>query len=464
MTNEFVHRFIPNSSPGVREAMLKEIGLENVEQIYEEIPERLRFTGELDIPSWPVAESEVARRIKAAMNKNSTAGEFLSFLGAGCWPHYVPALCTEIIGRSEFLTAYAGSDAADFGRYQAMFEFQSMIGALLDMDLVSAPVYDGATAAGDAMHMASRATGRRQVLIPKTCSPDRLATIRNYCDPWLEIEQVDYDRQTGQINLGDLKDRVSVETAAVYIENPTYLGFIETQCEEIATIVHSKDALLIASVNPLSLGLLAPPGEYGADIACGEGQPLGMHMSFGGATLGILACKDAERFLGIMPSFLTAISTTSVSGEYAFSYHTLPDRMVYSTREKARSYTGTSSWLWGISAAVYLALLGPKGIRTIGEHNMQKAYYAMELLSGIKGVRAPAFAAPHFNEFVVNFDATDTRVSEINQGLFDQGILGGKNLSGEFPDLGQSALYCVTETHDQDGIHRLVEALKNIVD
>lgn len=463
MDEHFTHRYIPNSAPGVREQMLKEIGVDNVEQIYEEIPAELRFQGELCIPKEPASEFEVARRIQAELARNTATSEMLSFLGAGCWPHYVPALCDEIIGRSEFLTAYAGSDATDYGRYQAVFEFQSMMGDLLAMDVVSAPVYDGGTASGDAVHMASRATGRRELLVPGTCCPERLAVIRNYSDPWLRVNTVDFDQETGQMDLEDLKRKISDQTAAVYIEIPSYLGFIETQAERIAGIAHEHGALLIAFVNPLSLGLLTPPGEYGADIACGEGQPLGMHMYFGGATVGILACNDAERFLEMMPSFMIGISRTSVEGEYAFSWHTLWDRMIYATRGRARSFTGTSSWLWGISAAVYMALMGPEGIRELAEGNMQRAYYAMELLASIEGVKAPAFASPHFNEFVVNFDGTGKTVAEINQSLFEHGILGGRDLSSEFPSLGQSALYCVTEMHSKENIESLAEALAKVV-
>jgi len=287
--------------------------------------------------------------------------------------------------------------------------------------------------------------------------------MRNYCDPWLEIKRVDFDAETGQMDLEDLKGKASSQTAAIYVETPSYLGFIEAQCADIAQIAHENGALLVAYVNPTSLGLLSPPGEYGADIACGEGQPLGMHMHCGGATLGILACNDAERFLELMPSFLIGISSTLVEGEHAFSWHTLWDRMMYATRDKAKSFTGTSSWLWGISAAVYMALMGPEGMRQLGEVNMQKAYYAMELLSSIKGVKAPTFASPHFNEFVVNFDETGKTVSEVNRALFEHGILGGKDLSGEFPQLGQAALYCVTETHTKEDIETLVEALERIV-
>lgn len=462
MSTPFVHRFIPNSAPGVRESMLEEIGISDVEQIYEEIPEELRFKGELNIPKSPASELEVAKRIKAMLARNKTTEELLSFLGAGCWPHYVPALCDEIIGRSEFLTAYAGAEYSDHGRYQSMFEFQSMMGDLLAMDVVSAPVYDGPSASGDAVQMAYRATGRREVLIPKLTNPDRLTTMKIYCDPWLEIKEVDHNLETGQVDLNDLGCKISSQTAAVYIENPAYFGFIEAQCEDIAQIAHENGALFVVCINPASLGVLRPPGEYGADIACGEGQPLGLHMSCGGATLGILACRDEERLMMVMPSFMTGLTKTVVEGEYGFSRYTLYHRMHFEILDKARAFTGTASWLWGIAAAVYMALLGPQGMQQLGEVNMQKAYYAMDLLSGIKGVKAPVFSSTHFNEFVVNFDGTGKTVAEINQALLEHGILGGKDISEKFPQFGNSALYCVTEVHSKEDIDRLVETLKAV--
>jgi len=463
MKKPFVHRFIPNSAPGVREEMLKVTGYNTVEEIYEEIPEALRFKGELKLPKEPVSEMEIDRRIKHTLLKNRTTQELLSFLGAGCWLHYVPALCVEITSRSEFLTAYAGGDMTDHGRYQAMFEYQSMMGDLLAMDVVSAPVYDGTTAAGDALHIASRATGGREILIPSTISPNTLATIKNYADPWLELRKIDHDPKTGLMDLEDLKGKLSSSTAAVFVENPSYLGFIEEQCEEIAGLAHEAGALLIACINPVSLGLLAAPGEYGADIACGEGQPLGMAQSCGGATMGILAVNDSDRFLELMPSFLVGISNTIVPGELAFSWHTLWQRMLYSTRDRARSFTGTSSWLWGISAAVYMALMGPEGMKKLGKTNMQKAHYAIDILSKIPGLKAPLFSATPFNEFVINFDGTGKTVATINRALFEEGILGGKDLTEDFPGLGQAALYCVTEVHRKEDIDRLAEVLIKIV-
>ncbi len=465
--SDFVHGYIPNSAQGIKQQMLKEIGVKDVAELYSEIPEELRFKKELNIPRDPASELEVVNHIESLLAKNKTTRDLLSFLGAGCWPHYVPGLCDEIVSRSEFMTAYAGSEYTDLGRYQTLFEFQSMIGDLVGLDVVGVPVYDGFSACGDAALMASKLTGRRKLLVPQTLSPDRLATMRVYCGPWLDIVAVEADPDTGQMSLKDLAGKISSDTAAVLVENPSYLGFIESQGEEVARTAHDHGALMVVYVNPVSLGVLRPPGEYGADVVCAEGQPLGVHMACGSGSLGILACRDDKQLVATMPSFLLSITRTVVEGERAFSWHVCWDevweRIVYTSRDKAKSFTGTSTALWAIAATVYMALLGPRGMQKLGETNMQKAHYAMRALAQIEGVRVPVFRSTHFNEFTVNFDGTGKTVAEINAALLERGILGGKDLSREFPQLGNTALYCVTEVHKKEDIDRLAATLREVL-
>jgi glycine dehydrogenase subunit 1 len=207
--------------------------------------------------------------------------------------------------------------------------------------------------------------------------------------------------------------------------------------------------------------VLAPPGQYDADIACGEGQPLGMHQGFGGNALGILATKDEERLVSQIPVVIEGMIQT-VTGEAAFA-RAMPERVVYSARDRGRSFTGSSSWLWAISSAVYLSLMWPQGMQQVGEVNMRKAQYAMRRLSEVPGVKTPVLSSTHFNEFLVNFDGTGKSVQEINAALFKRQILGGKDISREFPRFGSSALYCTTEVHSQDSIDLLAETLKEIV-
>ncbi|MGD0286739.1 MAG: aminomethyl-transferring glycine dehydrogenase subunit GcvPA [Acidimicrobiales bacterium] len=463
MTTTFTHRFIPNSSPGVREEMLAEIGVSSVEEIYEEIPAELRFKGELNLPRDPLSEADVARVVKSILEKNRTTADYLCFVGAGCYDHYAPALLAEVMGRSEFLTAYAGIEVTDHGRFMAMFEYQSMMGDLLDMDVVGSAVYDGATASGDALQMASRVTGRRELVLTQNIDPDRLKVMLNYIGSWFDVTYVRDDPVTGTVDLDELREKVSENTAAVYIENPGYLGVVQTRPEEISRIAHENGALLIVSVNPASLGVLAPPGQYGADIACGDGQPLGLPMACGGARLGILACRNEHKFVHSLPMLMVGILRTQVPGERAYTWHALFDRIFYGTREEARSISGTSSFLMALGAGVYMALLGPKGMRDLGVANMAKAAYAMSRLDSLAGVKAPVFSGPHFNEFLVDFSGTSKTVAEINRALLDHGILGGKDVSTELPQLGQVALYCVTENRTQSEIDRLVRSIDEVI-
>ena len=462
MAKPFVHPYIPNSVPEIKDAMLREIGANKIEDLFEDIPERIKLRKKLNLPKM-FSEYQVRKTVTAILSKNKTIHDVPSFLGAGCWPRYVPAVVDEINGRSEFVTSYAGDAYCDLGRFQAMFELQSMLGELVGLDAVSWSMYDWPTVCGEAARMASRVTGRYEILVPKTISPERLSVMRNYCEGLVDIKLVGYDSKSGQLDLGDLKKKVSSKTAGVYIENPSYLGFIETQGEEISRIAHDHGALSIVGVEPTSLGVLTPPGEYGADIVIGDVQPLGIHLYYGGGLAGFVASRDEERLVGEMPSLLCTITTTEREGEYGFTWWTLPERLHYFSREKGKSFTGSSGVLWGISAAVYLALLGPRGIRELGEAIMKKSHYAMERLSEIKGVKVPIFDSAHFEEFTVSFDGTRKKVRQVNKALLRKGVQGGKDISKEFPELGKSALYCVTEVHTREDIDKLAKALKEAV-
>jgi glycine dehydrogenase subunit 1 len=310
--------------------------------------------------------------------------------------------------------------------------------------------------------MAARITGNREVLVPRSVSADELSKIRDYCKPNLRVELVDYDVKTGQLSLHSLKSRISSKTAAVYFKNPSYLGLIEVHGDEISQIAHDHGALCVVGVDPISLGILKPPVEYGADIACGDLQPLGMHMQFGGGQAGFIATRDEEKFVMEYPSRLFGIARTSVEGEYGFG-DVAYKRTSFALREGGKEFVGTAAALWGITAGVYLALMGPQGMREVGEAIIQKTKYAMLQISAIEGVKCPVFKSPHFKEFAVNFDATGGTVREINKDLLKHKVFGGKDLKKEFPELGNSALYCVTEAHTKEDIDRLVDALKEVL-
>lgn len=456
-----VHPYIPNSEPETKNEMLKILGVTNAEELFEVIPERVRLQTKLNLPV-PTPECEVRRHVESMLAKNRDANEMLVFVGAGCWPHYVPSVCDEINSRSEFLTAYTGDVYSDLGRYQALFEFQSMIGELVGMDAVTFPTYDWSAAAGDALRMAAIVTKRSEIIVPNIMSCDRFSVLENFCGNLARIQRVGYDKETGQMDLEALKERISHKTAAVYLENPSYLGFLETNCHEVGEIAHDKGALFLVGVDPLSLGIVAPPSEYGADIVCGEGQPLGLHMSYGGASLGFIACPDEERFLSATGHRLISIARTERKGEWGFTY-VMPERSMYAARDRSTCITGTSTVLWAITAAVYLSLLGPQGIREIGEIIMKNSHYAMKRLSSIARVRTPLFNSPHIKEFTVNFDETGKSVCEVNKELLRFGIQGGKDLSTEFPALGGTALYCTTELHSMQDMDKLCSAMQEVL-
>ena len=462
---DFVHPYIPNSVPDVKREMLREIGANDARELYAEmIPDRLLLKRPLNLPDPLPSELDLRRHVEGILEKNGTCADHLSFLGAGCWQHYVPAVCLEIMGRSEFLTAYAGGPHSDLGRFQAIFEFQSMIGELVGMEVSGLPTYDWACAAGNAVRMAQRLTGRNRVLVPRIISPGRRSVIDNYAQPnqmpdHIEIEEVGYDTGTGTLDLGDLEAKIDEETAGVYVESPSYLGVIETGLREIGDVAHDHGAEFIVGVDPITLGVLAPPGDYGADIACGDIQPLGVPMFAGGGLGGFIASRDEERYVGEYP--LRLISVTEIEGgEYGFGQCAF-DRTSYIGRGKAKDWIGTSTALWAIAAGVYMALMGPRGMREVGEAILRKAHYASEMLSEIDGIDVPF--GGFFKEFLVNIDATGKDVAAVNEALLERGIFGGKDVSAEFPELGQSALYCVTEMHTKVELDRLAAALEGVL-
>ncbi len=457
------HPYIPNSVPEVQEEMLREIGLNSLEDLHEEVPEELKLKKNMNLPKPLKSEYELKRHVEELLKKNKTCKEYLNFLGAGCWQHYVPAICDEINSRGEFLTAYGGEPYNDFGRFQSLFEYQSLVAELVDMEVVNVPTMDWGQAVATALRMASRIVNRKEVLVPKAIDREKFLIAKNYCDPDITLIPVDYDEKTGLMDLNDLKKKLSEKTAAVYFENPSFLGFIEVNGQKISDMVHEKGALSVVGIDPSSLGVLEPPVHYGADIVCGDLQPLGIHMNYGGGQSGFMATMDEEKFVMEFPSRLFGVAPTVVEGEYGFGDVAYDRTSFGHHREHGKEYVGTQSALWGITAGVYLATMGPKGMEELGQNIMQKSQYAVKRLDQIKGVKGSRFDNIYFKEFVVDFNETGKTVKQINRELLRKGIFGGKDLSGEFPELGQCALYCVTEIHTKTDIDKLITAIEEIL-
>jgi glycine dehydrogenase subunit 1 len=454
------------SAPGALDAMLAEIGASSIAEVFEQIPQDHYRKTPLNLPPALTSEIELRRDLVTRLKRNDDCEANLSFLGAGVWQHHVPAIVDEIVGRTEFATNVWGSYQSDHGRNQAWFEFSSQLGALLNLDVVQLPVYSWGCAIGHALRMAARMTGRRKVLVPQLSDPERLSVIRTYCQPTemessLEVVQVAADAASGRLDLADLTAKLGPDVAAVYFENPAYLGTIETGAAEIAKLARAAGAETVVGVDPASLGVLTAPGDYGADIVTGPVQPLGVHMQCGGGAGGFIASRDEERYVRSYNGFLVSIAETQTPGEHAFGL-ACAHQNSYGMREEGNDWTGNSTYLWAIAGAVYMSLLGPDGFRELGQLIVSRARYAAKLLDAIPGVRV-TWPDTQFKEFVVNFDDSGKTVSQVNNALRAHGIFGGKDISGEGLNLGQSALYCVTEVHSAADIRRLADTMKEVL-
>ncbi len=462
-TKSFIHPYIPNSVPKIKKELMEQIGIDSVEELYADVPHKFRLKKRLNLP-YPTSELEVRKHVDNLLSKNKTNSSMLVFLGAGCWAHYIPATVENITRRTELLTSYTPyQPEISQGMLQALFEYQSMICELTAMEVANCSLYDWASAVGEAFRMAARVTHRTEAIIPKIIHPERAETLRTYAEPiGAHIKSVTYHKETGQLNIEDLKTKISEKTAAVYIENPTYLGFVEEQVADIAKIAHDHNALLIVGTDPTSLGLLKPPGEYDADIVVGEGQPLGNPLNFGGPLLGIFACRDDIQLIRQMPGRIVGMTTTLDGKRNGFCM-ALQTREQHIRREKATSNICSNESLCAVATVAYLALLGPQGLRQLGEVIMSKAQYAMHLLSEIEGIKTPVFKSAHFKEFTVNFDETKKPVRDVHKGLLQRQIHGGKDISNEFSELGETAIYCVTEINSKEDIDHLAIALEEIL-
>jgi glycine dehydrogenase subunit 1 len=314
--------------------------------------------------------------------------------------------------------------------------------------------------------MATRLTGRGEVLVPRSVDPERLRVIRTYCGHadlrrHVDVVLVDSDPETGRLDLQDLQARLSPRTAGVYLETPSYLGIVESDGPRIAELARAAGAETVVGVDPISLGVLAPPGAWGADIVVGTTQPLGVHLNGGGGVGGFIATRDEERYAREYPTLQVSIADTIEPGERTFSV-ILFEQTSYGARENGKDWTGNSVYLWAIANAVYMALMGPQGFRDIGQTILQRSHYAARRLAGLPGVSV-RWPSGFFKEFVVDLGGTGKTVAQVNAALLERGIFGGKDLSQDFPELGQSALYCVTEVHAQEDLDRLAETLGEVV-
>ena len=440
--------------------MLKMVGASSVDELFSDIPPNVRLGRKLKLPEG-ASEYEVRREVQTRLSRNSTPPGSLCFLGGGVWPHYVPAAVESITSRQEFYTSYTPYQAEiSQGMLQALFEYQSLMCDLLGMEACNSSLYDWASAAGEAVRMAARVTGRRKALVAGNAGPQRRAVIRTYTEPLgLELETVSFDRKKGTLDLADLESKLTTDVACLYLENPNYFGVIEDGVASLVERVHGAGALAVVGVDPISLSLITEPGAYGADVAVGEGQPLGIAMNYGGPHLGIFSVKDIK-LARSMPGRLIGITSTLANPEEKAFSMVLQAREQHIRREAATSNVCTNQSLMAVAAASYLSLLGKWGFRRLGEAVISNSHYAAHRLSRVKGVKSPHFSGAFFKEFVLSYTKANAR--SVYSNLSRRGVLAGYPVQKAF-GVGEAGLYCVTEVHTVDDIERLAGALEEVV-
>ncbi len=446
--------YIPHTDAD-RRAMLETIGVSSLEALFQDVPAQVRFP-RLNLPP-AASEMEILEELNVLARRNRSAGHFAIFLGAGAYHHFVPSVVDHLASRGEFVTSYTPyQPEVSQGTLQAMFEYQSMIARLTAMEVANASHYDGATAMAEAALMAlSIVRGqRKKVLISPMVHPQYRQTLRTYLPADSELAHVTGDEDL-TLGLSDLVAALDEETACLIIQNPNFLGELE-DVQGLAEHVHSRGALLVVVSNPIiSLGLLTPPGDYGADIVAAEGQPLGAGLNCGGPYLGVFATR--EEYVRRMPGRLVG-ETTDRLGRRGYVL-TLTPREQHIRREKATSNICTNQSLIALRAAIYLAYMGPQGLRSVAELCYHKAHYAAREIAQLPGF-AVTTVRPFFNEFRVRCPMP---VAELNQMLLEKGILGGYDLEKDYPHLEREMLVCVTEMNTREQIDRLVAALKEAV-
>jgi glycine dehydrogenase subunit 1 len=441
--------FIANTDEQRRQ-MLAEIGL-TMEELFSDIPKKL-LCGKLDIGEG-LTEQEVRGVLAELAGKNSI--NLTLFLGGGFYDHFIPAAVYSIISRSEFYTAYTPyQPEVSQGTLQAIYEYQSAICRLTNMEVANASLYDGGTAMYEAMMMALRITGRNKVIIDTSVNPIYRVMIESYTKN-LQIELVKAHCSTGQVDREQILAKLDTDTAAVIVQNPNFFGCID-DFSDLAEAAHNKGALLVVSCYPISLGILKTPGAMGADIVTGEGQSMGMPMSFGGPYLGFMATR--MRYVRKMPGRIVG-QTQDRHGKRCFVM-TLQAREQHIRREKATSNICSNEALCALTALVYMSLMGKEGLRETAQLCADKASYAYNRLTAIPGVKPHFKAKWFFNEFVLDLPK---EAADVIAKLIEKGFAAGFPLSRYYPDMKNCILVCVTEKRTKQQIGMFAEALESVL-
>ena len=434
------------------EHMLNTIGVESIAELFSRIPSDQRFNGPLAIPAG-VSEMELLADLDSLAGRNTTCRDAVCFLGAGAYDHFIPTIVDHLAMRGEFRTAYTPYQAeASQGALQAFYEFQTMLCQLTGMEVSNASLYENASAVAEAVLMASAVTGRTGAVISSAAHPDSRAVLRTYLHE-RDFGLAEVESKDGTTNLSALKAAVGQSTAAVVVQWPNFFGNLE-RLAEIVKIAHDGGALAVVSADPVACALLKPPGDYDADIVVGEGQPLGIPLSYGGPYLGFFTCR--EKYLRKVPGRIVS-EGRDVQGRRCFCL-VLQTREQHIRREKATSNVCTNQGLMALRAAVHLAAMGKQGLSEAASRCLDKSHYAADRIARLNGYRL-RFTAPFFKEFVVQ---TDRGVEKVLKHCHGKNILAGVPLDRWYADLGDCFAVAVTEKRTREEIDALVEALAGV--
>ncbi|MCX7918613.1 MAG: aminomethyl-transferring glycine dehydrogenase subunit GcvPA [bacterium] len=435
-----------------RQQMLNAIGVNSIAELFSDIPESVRLKAPVSLP--PVlSEPELLAYFEFLSDKN-LGKRYICFRGAGAYDHYIPAAVDTVISRSEFYTAYTPYQAeASQGTLQTIYEYQSLICELTGMDVTNASMYDGATALAESALMATRATDTSEILVSRTVHPHYRQVLKTYCHTaGIKLTEIPYHE--GITDVGELQKRIHRSIAAVIVQHPNFFGFLEPVFD-ISAMIHQHGGLFISFVNPISIGMFAPPSDYQADITVMEGQPLGNPLNFGGPYLGILACK--QDFLRLLPGRIVGL-TKDAAGNPGFVL-TLQTREQHIRRQKAVSNICSNQALTALAATVYLSLLGKHGLQKVAELNIQKTHYVKQQVAQLNGYEIIWDNQPRFNEFIVRCPIS---AQAVNQNLLQSGIIGGYQLETHYPELKHCLLFCVTEKRTKQEIDKLIDILSSL--
>jgi len=446
-------RYLPQTEEEIQE-ICKAIGVESSARLFDTIPTTLKLQGPLKIPA-ALSEQDLLAHLKHLSRSNETVDHYSSFLGAGAYHHYIPVAVWHLASRGEFATSYTPYQAElSQGTLQAIFEFQTMVASLLGLDVANASVYDGSTSLAEAVLMALRITKKKRVLLAQSIHPEYRQVVRtNLKNLEADVREFGWEK-SGKADLAALNELLDEGCAAVCVQSPNFFGSIE-DLRALADLAHQKGALfIVATGDPVSLGLLASPGACGADIAVGEGQSFGNFLNFGGPYVGFFATK--KEYIRQMPGRLAG-ETLDMDGKRGYIL-TMNTREQHIRREKATSNICTNQSLCALAAAIHLSLLGPQGLRKLAEMNLSKAEYLKTELCKIPSLKL-LFSAPSFNEFVVQLPKS---AKEVLDTLKQKKIFGGVDLSAYYPELPNALLVCVTEMNKKEEMDRFAEELKKL--